>query len=257
MNFLWDPILFWLIAARVSGVLAALPMFSEISVPTTFKALLVFWIAALLMFAVPPSSGIMPTGFFGLALLIGGELFLGIGIGVLIRYIFASIEFAGSLIDHEMGMMAAQQINPNFPITSGGFKSILGAMGMMLFLALDFLNVSLLAVRESFILLPPGTFYDASQAWPLFLRASAGIIVGGIMIAAPFIAISFFINVALGFLAKAVQGVNIFFESFTIRLIIGMGAMIVLLPLILLLVRFQLEKIIPLLSAYIRALTPI
>jgi flagellar biosynthesis protein FliR len=85
----------------------------------------------------------------------------------------------------------------------------------------------------------------------LLIKISSGIVMGGLMIAAPLIALMFFVTTAVGFLVRAVQGLNLFVESIGLRLLIGGAGLLIFLPLILNMARGQMERLLPLSLEYL------
>ena len=64
------------------------------------------------------------------------------------------------------------------------------------------------------------------------------------------------LKLTLGFLARTVQGLNLFSEVFTLKIVVGLLGIITLLPLFFLLMRIELEKIVPLSSQYFKLSAP-
>jgi flagellar biosynthetic protein FliR len=105
-------------------------------------------------------------------------------------------------------------------------------------------------LHKSFQLVPLGSLQTGIGNYNLLVRLGGNAFVSGLIIAAPVISIMFFVNVSIGFLAKMVQGINVFYESFTMRIIFGTMASIFFLPLILTTVRIEMEKMIQVFSAF-------
>ncbi len=116
---------------------------------------------------------------------------------------------------------------------------------------LDYASLLIFAVAKSFALVPLGSLQlGMSGNYSLLVKLGSNSFVSGLVIAAPIIAMMFFLNVTIGFLARLVQGINVFFESFTLRIIVGSLGIILFLPLILMMVRNQIEKMLPTLNAF-------
>jgi flagellar biosynthesis protein FliR len=128
------------------------------------------------------------------------------------------------------------------------------AVGIFYFWVLDYFGLLILGLRESFFIVPAmgvGLLNEVS-GW---VRFSAGIFTGALVMAAPIIALSFAISVATGILARSVQGLNLFFEIFALRVVVGIGAVIFFLPLLLGMMRQQFETLIPMAGSVVRYFT--
>jgi flagellar biosynthetic protein FliR len=90
----------------------------------------------------------------------------------------------------------------------------------------------------SFELLPIGNYFLHTNPTFEFVREVANVFVLGTLIAAPFIALNFIINISFAVLGKAVPKMNVFITSFAIRILCGL---ILLVSCILLISSYVLE----------------
>ncbi|MES2309284.1 MAG: flagellar biosynthetic protein FliR, partial [Verrucomicrobiota bacterium] len=176
---------------------------------------------------------------------LSGEVFVGMAMGMVGRMIFATLQFGGSVIDSELGLMAAQQLNPLNGFNGGVFGQILFVAGLFYFWSLDYFSVLILALHESFSIVPLAASVHSLHSAEILAKLGAAIFAGGVMIATPIMAVMFFLTITIGLLSRAIQGLNIFAESFTMKILVGISAVLLFLPLILLMVRDQLERLIP------------
>ena len=89
----------------------------------------------------------------------------------------------------------------------------------------------------------------------LMVRLCSELFEAGLLIAAPIAMLIFIVTLALGFLSRSVQGLNVFGEAFVIRVIVGGGGVVFLLPLLLLLTRFGMERLLPAAADYFRVMS--
>ncbi len=87
------------------------------------------------------------------------------------------------------------------------------------------------------------------------VRLCARLFEAGLLVAAPIALLVFIVTIALGFLSRSVQQLNVFSESFVIRVIVGGAGVVFLLPLLLLLTRYSLERMLPAAAEYFQATT--
>jgi flagellar biosynthetic protein FliR len=86
-------------------------------------------------------------------------------------------------------------------------------------------------------------------------RLGGELFASGLIIAAPIAILVFILTLALGFLSRSVQQLNIFNESFTLRVTVGGAGVIFFLPLLLLLSRFSMERMLPAAADYFKAMS--
>jgi len=101
--------------------------------------------------------------------------------------------------------------------------AILNLLAMMLFLSLDIHLQILAAFQHTYDVLPIGkAVLSDALLHDLTVRVSK-ILLLGVEIAAPLMAVGFLVSIVLLMLGRAVPQMNIFAESFTIRIIVGLG----------------------------------
>ena len=74
----------------------------------------------------------------------------------------------------------------------------------------------------SFELLPIGAFFLKASPTVEFVEEVSHVFVIGTLMAAPFIALNFLVNVSFAVLGKAVPKMNVFMTSFAIRIFAGL-----------------------------------
>jgi flagellar biosynthesis protein FliR len=253
MNNLLNPLVFWLISARLGGFLTFCPGFysDEMPAPHTMKALLVGWLSVSIMPSVLVPRALLTATIPDLLAAMICEFLLGMGAALALRLVFASVRIGGTLMDSELSFLSAEQFNPAISMHGGVMNRFLGLSALFYFWVLDYASLLIFAVAKSFALVPLGSLQlGMSGNYSLLVKLGSNSFVSGLVIAAPIIAMMFFLNVTIGFLARLVQGINVFFESFTLRIIVGSLGIILFLPLILMMVRNQIEKMLPTLNAF-------
>lgn len=251
MNWTLDITQFWVISSRLSGMLLMIPAIGQVQLPRMLRVAITVWLTIGLMHFVP-APVFAVTDIYDFVIAIGFEFLLGMGIGFVVRMAFAIVEIGGTMIDTELSFRAAQQMDPTMAVSGGPISRMLILVSLLYFWLLDYLPIMILALKESFVLVPPFAFNMPLFDLNRIVGVSAGIFAGGIVMAAPIIALMFAVNIGFGFIAKSVQGINVFFEIFIIRIVVGLLGLILFLPLILLIIREQFARIIPLVGVYLR-----
>ena len=104
---------FLLILARVSPLMITAPVWGSPVIPGQVRAFIAILVSALLL---PVVRGPLPAGLTGdavpLAMAVAWELLVGFLIAFLAQLMFAAAQFAGQLIDIQMGFGMANVIDP-------------------------------------------------------------------------------------------------------------------------------------------------
>ena len=93
-------VLFWLVAARVSGLFVGAPVFSQDALPRRYAILLVLALAAALAPVSVPDG--LPDGATALLAGMVGEFAIGWCIGLLARLLLATFQLAGTIAGNEI-----------------------------------------------------------------------------------------------------------------------------------------------------------
>lgn len=214
---------FLLVFLRTLSMMAFIPVFGERVVPAQLKGFLSF-LVALLVYPVL-GKGIFPgetPGFIALLLGMAGEFLIGMVTGLMIRFIFAGVQFAGEMIGFQMGFSIANVIDPVSSIQSSLISQLQYYMALLLFLAVDGHHGFLLALAESFRTVPPLVFFFSGGLMEMILETSKGLFVLAVKLSAPVIAVLVFTHVALGLVARTVPQINVFIVGFPIQIAMGL-----------------------------------
>ena len=211
-----------LIFLRIGIVLFLFPFFGGIMVPKTVKAGLALMITIVLFPVVQPDPKLFPNGLLASVNLIMSELILGMVIGLIARFFFASIQLGGQLVGYQMGFAIANVIDPE----SGSQGSILAQMGywvaILFFLLLDGHHVVLKVLRESFSVIEVGMLSLGEGMLAKMISTSADMFVMAIKIGAPAIAALLLTSAAFGIVARVVPQVNILIVAFPLKIVVGL-----------------------------------
>ena len=137
---------------RVSAMLALVPIFSQTQIPRLLR----FGIGLLLAFVIARTvPAIAPLDGLGeLAVAIAAQVFVGLVFGFVAFLLFTGIQFAGEIIDIQIGFAVVNIINP---LTSQSV-TVIGefqlALATLLYLAADAHHALLAGIAGSFQLVP-------------------------------------------------------------------------------------------------------
>jgi flagellar biosynthetic protein FliR len=226
---------FSLILARVATFVALLPVLGGNNVPRLVKAgfalaLTVLWFGS---WQTLPGQMFLEQGphlhwlYYLVAL--GRETILGAVLGFAFSLFLVPVRVAGEYIGQEMGLTLGSLSDPTAESSSTAITQILEMLSTLLFLGLDGHHVFLAALHSTFARWPIG---GALPGLPLaqLVHGTAAAQEWGLLLAAPVGVCLFLTTIALALMARVAPQLNIFSVGFALRLVVGMAAVLMLLP---------------------------
>ncbi len=217
-----------LLLCRAAGVMVMAPLVGSRRVPMRMKAALAAMVALVLAPVAPraPVSGSAVE--MGMAAV--GELALGIALGFGARLIFAAVQMAGEMADMQSAFGFAGMVSPQ----TGERASVIGQLQMsvawLIFLAADGHHTVLLGLGASLAAVPLGS--GSGMCGPALAGAAGGLIAAAVRIAAPIVGAVLLADFALGLLTRAAPQMNLLAIGFPVKLMVGLGATLLALPLL-------------------------
>lgn len=213
---------FYLILIRVSIIFQMLPFFNAKIIPVLAKAGLAFVITIILFPVINTKMAEFPSTIFGMAQLILTEFIIGIILGLLVLVFFEGIRMMGQMVGFQTGFAITNIIDPQ----SGNQISILANMAylvaMIFFLLLNGHHILLNAVRESFEVIPVGSFGLNIEMINKIIPIYGDMFAIAVKIGAPAIAALLFTNLAFGVIVKFIPQMNIMIVAFPVQITIGL-----------------------------------
>ena len=206
---------------RVSIVMFMLPIFSTNNIPVTVKGAItiVFTLGVWPHLALP--GNLMPAHPFDVALIMLGEVVIGLVLGMAINFLFMGIQSGGELLGFQMGFTMIQFADPLTGNQTGIAAYFLWMASLLTFLAMDGHLYMIKGFAASFSILPPGSLYIGENILWELLRMSAEVFVLALKIAAPVMVAIFMVEVALGLVARTSPQIHIMEFGFPIKIGVG------------------------------------
>ncbi len=211
-----------LVWMRVGAMLFVAPVFGGGTVPTQTKILFSLMLSLILLPMVAVPGGSLPLEIIPLAWLGINELLVGIVMGVSLVFIFAAIQYAGQIIDFQMGFAIVNLIDPtqDVQIPIMGFFHFL--IAILIFLAMDAHHWIIRALVDSFAIVPIMEAGFSGLVIGGIAKAFGDLFVVAMRIAAPTIAVLMLYNASLGIIAKTVPQINLLIVGFPVRIALGL-----------------------------------
>jgi flagellar biosynthesis protein FliR len=207
-----------LVFARAAGLVARAPGFSHPAVPTIVRPAFALALALAVVPAVTPVHALSLAAF---TLALAGDAALGAAIGFGASLLYDGAYFAGRTIDDYLGVRASV---PNANVTSAqAFGRLWSYAFLGAFVLLDGWVPLVGAFADSFAHVRPGGFVDA-VAWTRYALALPKTVLHvALVVAAPAIAVSAALQIALAAVARVVPR----FASFTLTFPVVFAAALV------------------------------
>ena len=210
-----------LVFLRTGAFFMGIPLFAGEMIPVRVRVGFGLMLALMLNeFAVADLQ--LANHFMGLILLAMNEVCIGLMMALTIRIVFFALQLAGHVISYEIGLMASNSVNPLLGSSDATITSLLYFFGLLLFFVTGIHYDVLRALAGSLQVMPIGKFLLSTNPVDAFIRETAQIFVLGTLMAAPFIALNFLVNISFAVLGKAVPKMNVFMTSFAVRILCGL-----------------------------------
>jgi flagellar biosynthetic protein FliR len=221
---------FILVLVRVSVILIMIPIFQSAQVNSMVRFGLGLAIAFVVWHVVPT---IAPLGGIGpLTAAVFSQAFIGFVFGFIAFLVFVGIQFAGEVMDLQVGFSIVNVINP---LTSQNV-SVIGefqlALGSLIYLISNAHHFLFAGLGGSFQLLPL-PYVSIHQPLETNLMAFFGQAFFMVFqIAAPVGIALFLTNIGLALMARVAPQLNVFAVGFPLQIMIGLTMIILSLPLL-------------------------
>lgn len=225
----WNLSLFMLIFSRWAGMVMIAPVFGARGVPGLVKLGLAVSMAVVIFPLITATSPVIPHEFFPYVGLIIKEVLVGLTIGFIINLISAIIQGAGQLFDIQIGFMMGNTIDPINGMQSPMSGSFFLVLTTMLLLATNSHHYIIAALVKSYNFLPinPAAIHFGAA---FFIDITAKAIALSLQIAMPVFGAIFLADVGVGLLAKTVPQLNLFSVIFPVKIIFGLGLLLLMIP---------------------------
>lgn len=219
--------LFSLIAMRMSGFVLFNPIFGRKNIPMMIKSGLIL-VLTFAVYSFSAGQAFEVTSPIEHGFLLLKEFAAGYALGFTMELFLFVLNFAGYIIDFQMGLSMAQVYDPQSNAQIPVMGSIMQTYFMLLFFAVDGHLALMKILITSAEIVPYGgiliTQNLAQRVLEIFLQSAEM----GIRLAFPILAAEFLLEIGIGILNKAVPQISIFIINIQLKLIVGIGLLVIL-----------------------------
>jgi len=218
-----------LVFARLGSALMLLPGIGEVYVAPRLRLVLALGITLLATPVVAPSLPRLPAGTIELALMLGGEVAVGVFLGTIARILLAAVEVAGTLISINMGLSAALVFNPMLQQQESVTSAFYSVAAVLIIFLADLHHPMLRALVSSYGVFQPGVLLQWGDFSDAIARAVTESFKIGVEMAAPFMIIGTVFYVAVGLISRLTPQLQILFVIQPLQIVAGLFAFALLL----------------------------
>jgi len=212
----------FLIFCRIGTIALLMPTLGETYIPTRARLLFTLGFTLLVVTIVGDSIPPMPSGATAMVMLIGGEIIVGLMIGLTLRIFVVCLATAGTIMSFVSGFANAQLFNPAIS-AQGSLQSVfLSMFGALLILETDLHHLMLRGMIDSYALFEPGLVPDTGDMALMMARNFANSFEVAMRIASPFIVVGIVFYVILGITNRLMPQLQVFFIALPLQIMLGL-----------------------------------
>jgi flagellar biosynthesis protein FliR len=214
--------IFLLLSIRSASVFFMTPVFYMFAIPATVRVTLLLGISFSIGLSLSNVTQSPNIGFEHVFAIAASELAIGSALGLGVLLAFASISFAGSLLDVQIGFGIAQVFDPSVnrpvPILSATFSMV----AVLIFFLLDAHHALLRGLAWSFEVVPLGTLLAVDRSLVAVLKQIASCFVTGFALAAPITLSVLLVDFVLSIVSRSLPQMNMFTVGIPLKIIVGL-----------------------------------
>lgn len=222
-----------LITVRILVILSFTPIVSASQTPFFIRVVLAIVFAYIVRNSLGVEFNNPPTDLVSFLILLVGEALIGVIIGFYIQMVFLLLSIISEFFSTQMGLRAAQVLNPLTGVSSMVISQFFSILVMMVFLASYTLQrIFYYGITQSFYALNAGMLFqqqDSSYLGMLFYGFSK-LFERSFIIAFPMFIALLIVNVGVGLLGKVAPQMNILVLGLPIQVGLGILLLIFFLP---------------------------
>ena len=209
-----------LVLVRISGIFSTMPVLGSNNIPLQVKIVFIL-ILGLIIYPFINFNEILYYQLSNYVILLSSELLIGLVLGLIGRFMFSAIEFAGTIIGFQMGLSMANVFDPTSEQQISMIARFETAIATLIFFVMDLHLMIIQAIVKSYSLIKPGQASVNNNLTEQIINFSSAIFSIGFQIGAPLIVALFLANMIIGLLSRSVPQIQVFIVGFPLILLLG------------------------------------
>lgn len=207
---------------RISAFVLAAPVIGTRSVPARVRIVFAMGLTVVLSPLVAgqmlPAAALLSAD--GLLIAVH-QVFIGAGLGLVLRMVFLVLEFAGQIIAQQMGLGFAAMVDPASGAQVPVIAQFYVILATLLFFAFDAHLKLIELLADSFRLMPIAGSGFAPAGLARIVAWSGELLGFGVLVMLPVVASMLVVNLAFGVMARSAPQLNIFAVGFPVMILFG------------------------------------
>jgi flagellar biosynthetic protein FliR len=207
---------------RLSGVIVFAPFFSSTALPIRTKAVFagaVAWLLAPLVATLPGAQ--VSLGFAPLI----GELAIGLVYGLTLALLNEMLLFAGQITGMQLSFSLVNLMDPASQIQTPLMGELFQTMGTLIVITAGLDRILLASIVRSFHAVPLGGYSLAATSARALVEAAGGIFLAAVELAAPVLAATMLVEVAVSLLSKLSPQLPVMNFTVPLKTVIGFSVL--------------------------------
>ncbi len=159
------------------------------------------------------------------------EVCVGICLGFLTKIFFYAVSAAGEVIATSLGLASAALFNPMLGSSGTIIEKFHSTLAVLLFLSLNGHHHFIEVIMKSFEMFPLQGAFLHLESFANVALVGHEVLVLTVKMSAPMMVAMLISNMGMGILGRAVPQINVLVTSFSVAILLGLGLMLVSLPL--------------------------
>jgi flagellar biosynthetic protein FliR len=207
-------LLFSLVLTRVSGLTMTAPIYGTSGVPAQVRALLAVVLALLITPTQWDVAVASPQTLPMYLVLVGGELLIGLCLGLGIVVLFSGAQLAGELVSYVSGLMMAEIYDASSDSSVPIFSQLMYLVALAVFVGIGGHRIVMAGVLDTFASIPPGSGVLPDSMAATFVTLVTQSFSLAIRAAAPIVTALLLATLVMGLISRTVPQLNVLMLGF-------------------------------------------
>lgn len=213
--------IYLLIFVRLTSMMVVMPIFSHALINPRFRSLIAFSFTLIIGSMILPNSDLNLSSIWQFAILIISEALLGFILGFGTKIVFEAFSVAGTMIGLQMGIAYANIIDPTTRQQVPIISQFLMLLAILFLFAIDGHLFIIETMVRHFEIIPLGLSQLSDQTGQAIIKGGSMMFLKGLQFAAPAMIMLLLIDTGIGFMARVMPQMNIFFVALPVKIGVG------------------------------------
>jgi flagellar biosynthetic protein FliR len=218
-------LLFTLVLTRVSGLVMTAPIYGDRQVPRQVRVFLALSLALLVMPSQWNVAVNYPGSIISYLVIIGGELVVGVFLGLGITLLFHGMEMAGEIIGQLAGLMIASTYDPSMDTDTPLISQFFYLISLSIFVCIGGHRLVMAGLLDTFQTIPPGNGLFNPSMTEGFVTLLVQSFSLAIRTAAPTAIALLLATLVIGLIGRTVPQLNVLMIGFGLNSLVAFGVL--------------------------------